>query len=353
MGVKPSATNPAVPLFPQTISKRELPANFAQSDLKIFSHELEKAIPETSLLELRDVRVSAEGILFRQNKILSESFAFAENREKWKRRSVLKFFVSNYALRHTRTIERDVLWITDEWSGGYFHWLTDALSRLFVMRDRLDDFVLLLPWNLQSLDFVNESLKAFGVEAVEFIGRDEVLKCKRLFLPTHTAPSGHYNEQIIRGVREVLLETYGDDSADDRVYISRSLARKRRIRNEPEVSAVLEEFGFQTIRAEEHSFEQQVKISSRARYLVSNHGAGLTNMLFLREDSRVLELRHYADCINNCYFTLASALDLGYFYQTCDSADPLGDPHTADLIVEPQLLRTNLNLMLGPGLGSG
>lgn len=316
----------------------------------LFSHELERVIPETSLLELTNVSVSSDGILFRRHNILPESFAFLSNFRQWKRRSVLKFFVSNYALRRSREVEHDVLWVTDDWSKGYFHWLTDALTRLFVMRNRLDDFILLLPWSYQSLDFVHASLKAFGVREVQFIGKDEVLRCRRLFMPTHTAPSGHYNEEIIRGVRGVLLQAYGDAGFrgdGDRVYISRGRSRKRRIVNEEAVADVLAEFEFKTIYAEDLSFEQQVKICSRARYLVSNHGAGLTNMLFIPQGGSILELRHHTDCINNCYFTLSSALDVNYFYQTCQSANSDQEPHSADLVVDPEALKASLSLLLG------
>jgi len=89
-----------------------------------------------------------------------------------------------------------------------------------------------------------------------------------------------------------------------------------------------------------------VEISSQARYLVSNHGAGMTNMLFMPEGSNVLELRHREDCINNCYFTLSSALNLNYFYQTCPSGGDAQDPHAADLLVDANALRANLTLML-------
>jgi capsular polysaccharide biosynthesis protein len=88
-------------------------------------------------------------------------------------------------------------------------------------------------------------------------------------------------------------------------------------------------------------------MASRARFFVSNHGAGLTNMLFVRGGGRVLELRHRADNVNNCYFTMASALGLEYFYQTCPSDDPSGDPHTAHLRVDPGALADNIRLMLG------
>lgn len=337
-------------LCAETVSRRRLPVNFNQENLGLFSHELERVIPETRLLELKDVRVSADGILFRRHRLLPESFAFPANLQQWKRRSLLKFLITNHVVRRSRSVEQDVLWVTDDWSAGYFHWLTDALTRLYVMRDRLDEFVLLLPWRYQSLDFVQSSLKAFGVKAVEFVGKDEVLKCRRLFMTTHTAPSGHYNEEIIRGVRELLRRTYGNNGESEpaeRIYISRGRARKRRIINEEAVLDILAEFRFQTIHAEDLSFEQQVEIVSRARYLVSNHGAGLTNMLFMPQGASVLELRHHTDCINNCYFTLSSALRLNYFYQTCQSVSPEEDPHSADLVVDPNALRANLNLLLG------
>ena len=333
-----------------TVSRRSLPVNFNQDNLALFSHELERVIPETRLLELNSVRVSSDGILFRRHHMLPESFAFLANMKQWKRRSLLKFFVTNYALRRSRAIENDILWVTDDWSAGYFHWLTDALTRLFVVRNRLDDFVLLLPWDYEARDFVQSSLRCFGVKAVEFIGQNEVRRCRKVFMPTHTAPSGHYNEEIIRGVRSHLLQAYGDAAyrgEGERIYISRDRARKRRIINEEAVVDILAAFGFQTIYAEDLSFEQQVKICSRARYLVSNHGAGLTNMLFMPQGAAVLELRHHTDRINNCYFTLSSALDLNYFYQTCQSGNTDQDPHSADLVVDPKALKENLSLLFG------
>ncbi len=333
----------------ETLSKRKLPINLNQLELGLFSHELERVIPETTLLELKDVCVSPEGILFRGNQILPESFAFPANIKQWKRRSLLKFFITNNLLQRPRLIEHDLLWVTDDWSRGYFHWLTDVLSRIFVMRPRLDHMNLLLPSAFESFDFVTASLKAFEVK-VEFMAQHEVVKCRRLFLPTHTAPSGHYNEEIIRGVRDLLLRTYGSNNQEklnDCIYISRGRAPKRRIANEAVVVDTLAEFGFQTIYAEELSFEQQVKVFSRARYVVANHGAGLTNMLFMPSHASVLELRHHTDCTNNCYFTLSSALHLNYFYQTCQSSTRGQDPHVADLVVNPASLKANLDLMLG------
>lgn len=333
-------------LCPASFSKRTLPQNFDQAHLNLFQHEFERVIPESRLLRFENVGVSSEGLLFKGAKMLPESFAYAFEFDEWKRRSILKFLVTNHFLRKRRRIETPVLWITDYWSKGYFHWLTDALTRLYVVRDRLDQVTLLLPWEFETRDFVKSSLKVFGVKNVEFIQQNEVVECSSLLMPTHTAPSGHFRDEIIQGVRRTLLAALGSSNeTGERIYISRRVAGRRRIANEDEITPVLKKFGFEIVCAEEFSFEEQVKVFSRARYLVSNHGAGLTNMLFMREGGSVLELRHVSDYINNCYFIFPSALDLKYYYQLCQANTDFADPHTADLVIDPKRLQHNLELL--------
>ncbi len=349
MSLHTSPPTEEIVLRPEGISIRKLPVNLNPDDLSLFSHELERVIPQTKLLKLHNVGVSAEGILFKRGKMLPESFAFPTNRDNWKRRSVLKFVLSNYLLRRRRRFEQESTWVIDDWSHGYFHWLADVLPRLFTIRERLKDLVLLLPHKYKELEFVQASLKPFIIGSVEYIDASEVLFCKKLIVPLRTAPSGHYNEELIREVRNLLVEFYATgprDTSGDRVYISRSLAPKRRISNEEEVIEVLRQFNFCVLHAEDYSLAQQVRIASRASYLVSNHGAGLTNMLFMSPGTSVLELRHASDRINNCYFTLASALNLNYFYQSCEPEGRVEDPHTADLKVDSRALRANIESML-------
>jgi len=334
-------------IYAETVARRKLPVNFNEDHRALFEGELERVIAETRLLKFEDVWASPQGLLFKGTSILPESFAFPYHLDEWRFRTRAKFLATNYALRRRRKIDRDVLWVTDYWSTGYFHWLTDVLTRLFVVRDRLRELLLLLPGRYEKFGHVQACLRAFGVANVDFIAENEVVQCRSLLMPSHTAPSGHFKAEAIRGVRDVLLSAFGDQGEkEERLYISRRGAGKRRIVNEDEVVAVVRRFGFETVCAEELSFEQQVWICSRARYIVSNHGAGLTNTLFMPSGGSMLELRHQADCINNCYFTLASALDLNYFYQTCTPQDPAADPHHAHLMVDTDQLEQNLSLLL-------
>lgn len=336
-------------IYPESVSKRKLPVNFSQDHSKLFDLDLERTLPATKLLRFRSVRVSPEGLLFSGKTILPESFAFRRHLQEWKRRSIFKFLATNYLLRRRRRVEKEILWITDYWSTSYFHWLTDALTRLFVVRDRLKDQTLMLPAGYETRDFVTTSLKAFGASSVEFLSRREALECESLFMATHTAPPGHFHDEAIRGVRSILCSAFGDQTyqgAGERFYISRKRAEKRRIANEGELGAILATHGFQTICAEDLSFEQQVKTFSRARYIVSNHGAGLTNALFMKEGANLLELRHQWDRNRNCFFVMSSALNLNYFYLRCRPQEYDANPHTADLIVDPEDLNQTLRLLL-------
>lgn len=340
-------TEPA--LLAESVSTRQPPVNLEAGDRWLFEHELQRTLPAARLTELHGVRVSDDGVLFKRGRILTESFPFAHLRDEWTYARRVRFLAANYFLKTSRTIERDALWIVDTWSMGYFHWLADTLPRLFLVRRYLKEWTLVLPHWARTASFVEPSLAPFGVGRVEYVGQHEVLACRRLFVPTHAAPPGHFNDGVIRRIQRVLVAAYGasgNDAAADRVYISRSAARRRKVRNEAEVLDVLRRFGFRVFHPESCPFEEQVRTASAARYLVSSHGAGLTNMLFMRPRSHVLELRHRADRVSNCYFTMASALGLRYFYQTCAAPDPEEPPHTADLHVDIARLERNLERLL-------
>lgn len=332
------------------VASRAAPANLRPGDEEVFAHERERVIPPTRLLELRGVSATPEGMLFKGACILPESFSASAMMRLFlaRRRGVLKIFAVTRLLRRRRPLTEPCLWVTADGSNGYCHWLADALPRLYAAREAARGLTLLLPHGFERLEFVTSSLGLFDVRRVEYVGADEVCFCERLLLPTHTAPSGHYNEPLVRELRDFLLAGFGvarDAEPDARLYVSRARAPKRRMTNEQEVARVVEEFGFRVVYFEEHPFEEQVRLAASARYLVSNHGAGLTNVLFMPRGGGVLELRREGERERNWFFNLASAVGVRYYYQACAPAG--GDAHTGDLTADAGALRENLALMLG------
>lgn len=52
-------------LLAESVSTRRPPGNLEPYDLWLFEHELERTLPGARLLELRDIRASADGFLFK------------------------------------------------------------------------------------------------------------------------------------------------------------------------------------------------------------------------------------------------------------------------------------------------
>lgn len=349
-------------LLPGAAVARRPPENLREEDARLFAHALEARTEACRLLRLRDVAASGAGLLFKGLKILPESFAHPSTRDAFTRRkrSVVKFLAAQHLARRRVRLDAPALWVTDDWSHGYFHWFADALPRLLAARAYLNEAALLLPARYRGLEFVESSLRAFAPREVRFIGEDEVYFCRELLVPTPTAPSGEFNETLIQELRALLVGFFVDERGAEEggvrrtgeganVYISRARAPKRKVENEEEVALVVREFGYEVVYSEELKFAEQVRLHARARRLVSIHGAGLTNMLFMPEGASVLELRKEGHAYELCYFGMASALGLRYFYQPCAPVRPDEEGmHAVDLRVDAQALAANLRRMSEP-----
>lgn len=62
-------------------------------------------------------------------------------------------------------------------------------------------------------------------------------------------------------------------------------------------------------------------------------------MLFMPDGTKVIEFRKKNDDHNNCYFSLASALNLKYYYMLCEPVNETEDAYTANIKVQPNRLQ--------------
>jgi capsular polysaccharide biosynthesis protein len=233
------------------------------------------------------------------------------------------------------------VWIIDENAYGYFHWLTDCLCRLIAINTYLKDHVVILPNHLKNIKFIDESLLYFNIKA-EYYDVTLPIKVNHLLLPSHTAPSGNYNTILINKLRQQFVRQ-SSTQVTKNIYISRQNAEKRKITNEEAVIALLKQYYFEVHFFENYSFTEQINLMKDTKCLIGLHGAGLTNMLFMSEKTNVLELRNEEDSHNNCYFSLASDLNLDYYYQL--NKGDRKDTHEVNVTVDILLLKQNIERM--------
>ncbi len=95
----------------------------------------------------------------------------------------------------------------------------------------------------------------------------------------------------------------------------------RRIINEAEVQALLCSLGFETVDSENLALTDQALLFGSAEIVVGSHGAGLTNIVFCREGTVVIDL-FAPTYVNPCYWVVSEACGLSYFYLVGDGARP-------------------------------
>jgi capsular polysaccharide biosynthesis protein len=243
--------------------------------------------------------------------------------------------------------EPALLLLHNHWSGGYHHWIAECLVKLKEIDPRR--FVAVLPSDYSP--FAIESLRMFPLAGIAQLPAGQALGATWLTVVGNPHVS-RFNPVHIRWLREYLWTHIGArGSGTERLYVTRRNALWRQVENEDEVIDVLRRYGFTCVDSAELSFRDEVRLFSECQALVSLHGAGLTNCVFMPPGGHVLELyrafRSRTGSMNTTYWHLCSAAGMNYYYQFCQPGSNHG--HTsndANVSVDRALLERNVRMML-------
>lgn len=315
---------------------RPLPVNFREQDLFLFRHELTREIPATTVRRVRPA-VANQSLVFDKGEG-NFPFSFTHPWDKKVEALVRDLPKAIRAQFGAKVDWQGGLWITDQWSRNYFHWLTDALPRLLVAREAGNQAPVVIPERYRSAPHISATLSLLG-EELHYLSPASRHVFSELTLVSPVAPTGSPDPKIMKRVanwlKEALLKEQADltDASGDRatglrLWVSRRFARRRWLSNEDDVVGLLKNHGFQVIYPEHLSVAEQLKLFSRATLVAGMHGAGLTNIAMMTPGTSVLEVRLQGDWHNNSYFSLSAACELPYSYVLASRATGLGNNGT-------------------------
>lgn len=333
-----------------------LPLNIDRESRPLYAPYRQYSIVRQKVLFLSDIFVTASGLALDGNGMVKECHHDYPGQYGTLLREAMK------EIRKSRQDEDFVVTLNDETTYllihhpwyNYYHWICELIFRLWMVRKSLDHLTLLLPEQYSRAEFIMQSIKPFAPRNIYYIPPGKNIFVKNLCLPQIKPICDTYNAAHVRQIRNFYRKYVPDNATkaifvSERLYVSRRYAGRRSVINEAEILPILEKFGFAIFFPEKVDFLGQVAIFSKVRFLVGEHGSGLTNILFMDRGTSILEL--HKDKTNELqhpsflFWYLAEALDINYYHQSCTTMGK-EDYFEGNYHVDPVLLEQNLAKML-------
>ncbi len=211
-------------------------------------------------------------------------------------------------------------------NNNYYHWLFDVLPRLIILRDKIQlrdiDYFLFpsidLPFQKESLDLLDiPKSKRLSSQKFRHIHADQIIAVDHpcVILNDPLKDNENIPDWIINFYKNELKIKVKIEKKYDKIYIDRddsssNIKHLRKIINDKEVKEFLISKGFEIIKLSTKSFVDQINIFHHASKIVGLHGAGFSNLLFCRPNTRIVEIKpsHVGDQLKK----LGQKLNLNY-----------------------------------------
>ena len=189
---------------------------------------------------------------------------------------------------------------------NYYHFLVELSARIHMMQAKRitpDHFIISKSKTFQK-DF--SSLLGIPPEKVLTLQQDTVIQADQLIV---TSLINNYEVIKFRGFTHyqkkhlplwtdnIYQKVRAKKRGTKKVYISRKLAKYRKILNEDRLVEILEAKGFESVHLETYSIREQITLFQQSSVIVAPHGAGLVNMSFSAPGTKIFELfpQYYHD----------------------------------------------------------
>lgn len=239
-----------------------------------------------------------------------------------------------------------VLPLATQRTANYCRWWFDSVSKLFLAGRSslvLKDVPLVVPYRAAAtpyecatLDLLRSGINAEWCEVKEvspfFAGR-------ALNSPGLTFSGGQRIGALANEYCK-FLDAFGPDPVSPpagAIYVSRNESRMRRVINEDALYPHLEALGVRTIHPASLSLQEQIRAFREARTVIAPHGAGMTNLIFCRNGTRVVEIFPDGGVHGSAFLRLSSHRNFDYWFivgSSLPNEKSKKNPNNADIVLD-------------------
>lgn len=221
--------------------------------------------------------------------------------------------------------------------NNYFHWMFDVLPRILLIKNsNLFKFnKILLPslkkkYQIESIRLLHLKEKTvIQSDANKHISSEEIYATSNI--NNNIEKISPFIINILK--KNILAEIKEKQFSEkvEKIYIDRkdsNFNSNRLIINETEITSYLKSIGFAIIKLSEISFKNQIYFFNNAKYIIGLHGAGFSNLIFCKKNTRVIEikpkkaLKIYKNISKICHLNYNS-IDLDPIKKSKDNNDGL------------------------------
>ena len=263
-------------------------------------------LPKTFLIKIPNGRVySQNGYVIVAKKYLIKEMLWPESSfRKPKEPLHLK------DLPKVKRLKGRVVVLTQEGHNNYYYWITKILPKLDLLKSIQYDW-LYLPRLIHL--FQRETLDLMGIDPAKIIeaDRDTYIEADMLIAPSFGSKSVYTPRWAIEYLQKTLMVPAATGPGfSKKVFVSRQKAAYRRVLNEDDVFALFQPLGFKRYNLEDLKFVEQVRLFQNAEVVVSFNSAGLTNLIFSKPGTHVIEI--FQEHEENYFCYLSQTLHLKY-----------------------------------------
>lgn len=198
---------------------------------------------------------------------------------------------------------------------NYYHWMLECLARAAGASAETLDGVRRVLVPMPRSEFHLASIAYSGLAAgrsLRYVAPSETLRASEVIAPWSVTGYHRPHPCIVpffQRMRDAAPRR--DETWPKLLYIDRRGGDQRPLVNEDELVAALVARGFVPVRLETHPLADQIALFANAEMIVAPHGAGLTNLIFARPGTKVLELL-MDGWVNWCFRHIAALFALRY-----------------------------------------
>ena len=209
-------------------------------------------------------------------------------------------------------------------ADNYFTNLIHFFPRVFFINDKKINIIIHRNLSNKFRNLIKSICKMREIEIKFSFIDDNFYKFENSLLPQFF--SIDTSIKILKFFIEKIFYKIETPNFGKKIYIRREEANYRKIINEADLIDKLRNKGFEVINPHHFEILEQMKIFSNAELIISPHGSNLSNIIFCKEGTKVIEIspsfnNAYEQNISNRYYNLSKILNLNFSKVVADSVN--------------------------------